>query len=101
MRRRAFVGLLGASAALPFAAVAQQAGRTYRLGCLLPPYAASFPEARRIGTQRWTHEAPLFLLIYFHHHGSLMGKRDLHVVRSTPPRSETRAIPVGGERPET
>src|SRR5690348_229257 len=36
MQRREFVRLLGASAALPFAAVAQEPGRTYRLGCLLP-----------------------------------------------------------------
>ncbi len=36
MRRREFIALLGASAAFPFAAVAQQAGRTYRLGALLP-----------------------------------------------------------------
>jgi putative ABC transport system substrate-binding protein len=36
MRRRKFIRLLGASATLPFAAVAQQAGQTYRLGVLLP-----------------------------------------------------------------
>jgi putative ABC transport system substrate-binding protein len=36
MKRREFVRLLGASAALPFAAVAQQPGRTYRLGWLSP-----------------------------------------------------------------
>jgi putative ABC transport system substrate-binding protein len=36
MRRREFICLLGASAALPFAAVAQEAGRTYWLGALLP-----------------------------------------------------------------
>ena len=37
MRRREFIGLLRASATLPFAAaVAQQARRTYRLGFLLP-----------------------------------------------------------------
>jgi hypothetical protein len=32
MRRREFIALLGASATCPFAAMAQQAGRTYRLG---------------------------------------------------------------------
>jgi putative tryptophan/tyrosine transport system substrate-binding protein len=36
MRRRKFIRLLGASATLPFAAIAQQAGQTYRLGVLLP-----------------------------------------------------------------
>jgi putative ABC transport system substrate-binding protein len=37
MRRRDFIAILGgASATLPFTAVAQHAGRTYRLGVLLP-----------------------------------------------------------------
>jgi putative ABC transport system substrate-binding protein len=37
MRRREFIALMGASATWPFTALAQQAGRTYRLGFL---YAA-------------------------------------------------------------
>ena len=55
MRRREFIALMGASVAWPFAALAQQAGRTYRLGFLVPftrdvPINMHFfDELRRLG----------------------------------------------------
>ena len=55
MRRREIIALMCAGVAWGFAAMAQQAGRTYRLGCLLPlthdaPInIAFFDELRRRG----------------------------------------------------
>jgi putative ABC transport system substrate-binding protein len=55
MRRREFIALSVASVAWPFAAMAQQAGRTYRLGCLFAEprdtraQARFFDELRRGG----------------------------------------------------
>jgi putative ABC transport system substrate-binding protein len=56
MRRREFITLVaGATVTRPFAAIAQEAGRNYRLGCLLPTprdapvNIAFFDELRRSG----------------------------------------------------
>jgi putative tryptophan/tyrosine transport system substrate-binding protein len=55
MRRREFIALMGASVASPFAAMAQQPGRTYRVGGLIsgprntPPLVALFDGLRRLG----------------------------------------------------
>ena len=53
MRRREFIALMGASVGWPLAAMAQQARRTYRLGCLLSnprnEYVAFFDGLQRRG----------------------------------------------------
>jgi putative ABC transport system substrate-binding protein len=60
MRRREFIALAGASVTWPFATLAQQAGRTYRVGGVsvssrnAPYVVATFDELRR----PWLHRGP-------------------------------------------
>jgi len=55
VKRREFVALVGGAAVLPFSVGAQEAGRVYRIGCLLPAdrqrpaYVAFFDELRLHG----------------------------------------------------
>jgi putative tryptophan/tyrosine transport system substrate-binding protein len=55
MRRREFIALMGASVTWPFAAIAQLAGRTYRVGGLTasprntPAFDGMLDELRRFG----------------------------------------------------
>jgi putative tryptophan/tyrosine transport system substrate-binding protein len=55
MRRREFIALMGASVTWPFAAMAQEPGRAYRVGGIsssprdAPHFAAMFDELRRLG----------------------------------------------------
>ncbi len=55
MRRREFIALVGASVTWPFPAMAQEPGRTYRIGGLtvaprnFPVHVAMFDELRRFG----------------------------------------------------
>ena len=50
MRRREFIMLMGATAGLPLAVRAQDAGRTYRLGVLWP-FPRNTPEAGLLGDE--------------------------------------------------
>jgi putative tryptophan/tyrosine transport system substrate-binding protein len=111
MRRREFIALMGASVVWPFAAMAQQAGRTYRLGALLPltrdaPVNAAFlDEFRRRGfsegqnlTVEWRAYGQNSNLISQYASDLVEGRVDVivttgdHVIRAL--QHATKAIPI-------
>ena len=88
MRRRDFISLLGGAVAWPIAARAQEAGRTYRLGFVLPigrqtpPVVASFDELRLNGFIEGTNLATV--AGSFGLEGSTPAERAATVVKGAP-----------------
>ena len=96
MSRREFIALVGASLAWPLAALAQQPGRTYRLGCLLPltrdaPVNVAFLEEFR---RRGFVEGPNFIVEWraYGQHADLISQYAAELVQA-----RVDVIVAGGE----
>jgi putative ABC transport system substrate-binding protein len=113
MRRREFIALMGASLTWPFAALAQEAGRTYRVGGVSssprdgPHFAAMFDELRRLGfivgenlTVEWRSYGPRIELIPKFTAELVKGRLDVIVVNGDAviraAQQSTTTIPILG-----
>jgi putative ABC transport system substrate-binding protein len=88
MRRREFIALTGASVAWPLAAMAQEPGRTYRLGCLwaiphdAPITIAFFDELKRVGFVEGQNLKVDFR--FFSQHSDLISQYAAELVKARP-----------------
>jgi putative ABC transport system substrate-binding protein len=88
MRRREFIAFIGVSTAWPFATMAQQPGRTYRLGCLwaiprdAPITTAFFDELKRLGFVEGQNLKVEFR--FFSQHSDLISQYATELVKTRP-----------------